>query len=98
MRKFFTTRLVAICFAVLYLVFAISISVFAEDAASTATSTDVFTWFAINGAAVLGVLLAISELLALMPWFKGNGILDSIIKGLKFLGASKPNGSASSGS
>ena len=32
---------------------------------------------------VIAVLLAISELLAVTPWFKGNGILDTFIKALK---------------
>ena len=32
---------------------------------------------------VLAILLAISELLAVTPWFKGNGILDTFIKILR---------------
>ena len=32
---------------------------------------------------IVAVLLAISELLAVMPQFKGNGILDAFIKVLQ---------------
>ena len=32
---------------------------------------------------VIAVLLAISELLAVTPWFKGNGLLDTVIQALK---------------
>jgi hypothetical protein len=42
-------------------------------------------WFKANTPAVLGVALALSELLSLIPAFKGNGILDTIVKGLKAL-------------
>ena len=42
-------------------------------------------WAKANLTGILGVLLAMSELMAASPWFKGNGILDSITKSLKFL-------------
>ncbi|BDV42423.1 hypothetical protein GURASL_13460 [Geotalea uraniireducens] len=44
-----------------------------------------FAWFRQNLVYVLGVALAISELLGVIPTFQGNGVLDSIIKSLKFL-------------
>lgn len=47
------------------------------------------TFCTVNAVVILGVLLAVSELLSLLPWFKGNGLLDAIIKGLKFLIANK---------
>lgn len=37
------------------------------------------TWIA----AILGVLLALSEMLALIPSVKANGIFDALFKGLK---------------
>lgn len=46
-------------------------------------------WFRQNTATVLGFALAFSELLSLIPAFKGNGLLDSIIKALQAL-SSKP--------
>ena len=32
---------------------------------------------------IVAVLLAISELMAVTPWFKGNGVLDTFIKMLR---------------
>lgn len=46
-------------------------------------------WFKQNSGAVLGFALAFSELLSLIPAFKGNGILDTIIKALQSL-STKP--------
>lgn len=37
-----------------------------------------------NKTAILAALLAISEVLALVPGIKANGIFDAIVKGLKF--------------
>jgi len=47
----------------------------------------VVDWFQANLTLILSLALAVSELLAVTPRFKGNGILDSIIKGLKYLQA-----------
>jgi uncharacterized membrane protein len=52
----------------------------AADQGTTAPS-----WIMNNSGTIFGALLAISELMALIPAFKGNGILDSIIKALKAL-------------
>ena len=47
-------------------------------------------WFKQNSAAVLGACLAFSEVLSLIPAFKGNGILDTIIKALQVLSGKEP--------
>lgn len=53
---------------------------------ATATTTpSIMAWFQANQAAIFGLALAISEFLALIPAFKGNGILDTVIKALKLL-------------
>lgn len=57
---------------------------FGDAAATTpAATTTVVSWFSENGTMVLLALLAISEVLALIPGLQGNGILDAIIKLLK---------------
>lgn len=48
-------------------------------AAATVADAGATTWIA----AILGVLLAVSELLALIPGVKSNGIFDAVYKGLK---------------
>lgn len=40
-------------------------------------------WVQANWGYIVAVLLAVSELLAVIPQLKGNGILDSIVKVLK---------------
>lgn len=50
-----------------------------------AVSISVLDWFKANTAVVIGLALAISEVLALIPGIKGNGIVDAIIKALKVL-------------
>ena len=52
---------------------------------ATPASVGFLDWFKQNTALVLGVALAISELLAQIPTFKGNGIVDTIIKALRVL-------------
>lgn len=42
-------------------------------------------WAQQNLAAILGVGLALSEIMGSSPWFKGNGIIHSITTSLKFL-------------
>jgi len=64
----------------------------ADQAATTTTDTGAIAWITANSAAIFGLLLAISEFMALIPGLKGNGILDSIIKTLKAL--SGKNGAA----
>jgi len=48
-------------------------------------SPSILDWFAVNKAVIFGAALAISELLSLIPGFQGNGILDTIKKGLALL-------------
>jgi hypothetical protein len=52
----------------------------------------ILDWFKANLPAILGVALAISEALSVTPWFQGNGILDSIVKSLKFLTSKQSTG------
>ncbi len=54
----------------------------AVAAAATPEGVSATVWIA----AVLGVLLAVSELLALIPGVRSNGIFDAIYRGLKALG------------
>jgi hypothetical protein len=53
-------------------------------------------WFIANSTAVFATLLVMSELLSLIPAFKGNGILHTIIEALKAL-SQKPADSAPTG-
>jgi len=55
----------------------------AVAAASTPEGVSTTTWIA----AILGVLLAVSELLALIPGVRSNGIFDAVYRGLKALGS-----------
>lgn len=57
----------------------------APAAAPIAQGVSILEWFKQNASVVLACALAVSELLGATPWFKGNGLLDSIIKSLKYL-------------
>ena len=72
-----------------FLIFAFAFPALAETGVPLAPIT--FTsWLQDNLVYVLGFLLALSELMSVTPWFKGNGLLDSIIKGLsKMLGKNR---------
>ena len=52
---------------------------------ATVPAPSIIDWFTLYKAYIFGAALAISELLGVTPWFKGNGIMDTIIKGLKLL-------------
>lgn len=80
MRKRYSLLLIA-SFLVLVLAFPLLGEAAAEPQPVVAD------WFQTNLTLILSLALAVSELLAVTPWFKGNGILDSIIKGLKYLQA-----------
>ena len=54
-----------------------------------AASPSFMDWIMGNKTAIFGVCLAISEFMSLIPAFKGNGILDTIIKALELL-SNKP--------
>ncbi len=95
MKKFFpilTVLCVTFILAAMSLVLAF-IAAAADPAVTTqvATSTaavpqvSIIDWSRQNCAAILGIALGISELMGASPWFKGNGVIDSIIKSLKFL-------------
>lgn len=63
---------------------------FAADPPATAAavpvpSTSFMAWFSVNENAILKFALSVSEFLGVFTMFKGNGILDSIVKGLKAL-------------
>lgn len=55
----------------------------AVAAAATPEGVSATVWIA----AVLGVLLAVSELLTLIPGVRSNGIFDAVYRGLKALGS-----------
>jgi hypothetical protein len=57
---------------------------------AAAPAPSILDWFMVNKAAVFGAALAFSELLSLIPSFKGNGILDTIIKALVQLSGKPP--------
>lgn len=61
--------------------FAVDADPAAVAAAATPEGVSATTWIA----AILGVLLAISELLALIPGVRSNGIFAAIYRGLKSL-------------
>ncbi len=62
------------------------VPVVAPVAALSATPSASFLfWAKQNLTVILGLMLALSELLGSSPWLKGNGIIDSIIKCLKFM-------------
>lgn len=69
----------------------VSTSAVAADAGAPAVvaSQSGLEWFQANSAVILAAALALSEVLALIPALKGNGILDAIIKGLNLLIARK---------
>jgi len=78
-----------ICFILMY-TFVLTTVAFAADVAPMAVVAPVAApsfvmWFMANLAPIFGVLLTITELMSLSPWFAGNGIVDTIIKALKFL-------------
>lgn len=60
---------------------------FGADAAvpPVAPTPSLLGWFKANEAVILAAALGISELLSLIPGFKGNGVLDTIIKALRAL-------------
>ena len=65
-----------------------------EVVANTTTpQASVIDWFRQNTVLILGIFLAVSELLGASPWFKGNGVIDVLIKSLKFLMGKTPAGS-----
>lgn len=79
-------------FTVLMLmVVAFTVPAMAADAApAAATAPSFMAWLQANTTLILGLALAISELLAAIPAFNGNGILDTIIKALQALSAKPP--------
>jgi len=58
--------------------------------AATVPPLSIMEWFTVNSALVFGVAWAISELLAVIPAFKGNGFLDIILNFLRKRTAPKP--------
>ncbi len=93
MKKMFVAKSVMLA----VIICAIAPLAFAADPAATTTAAadpSLFAWLIANKAAIFGVALAISEFLTLIPGFKGNGILDTIIQALKVLSAKEtPAGS-----
>ncbi len=54
-------------------------------APAAAAAPSLVAWFQANQVYVYGALLAISELLGVVPQFQGNGVIDTIIKAIKLL-------------
>ena len=84
MKRFGTPRILSFLFLLL-LLFALPVLAVAATAADPAAAPSFVDWFRANLTAVFGICLGISELMASSPWFKGNGILHSIIEILKFM-------------
>lgn len=57
------------------------------EVAPAAKTVGFLDWFMQNSTIVFAAALALSELLALIPGFQANGILEGIIKALKLLSA-----------
>lgn len=76
---------------VLVIVSMVTVIAFAADPAAVAAPAPVSLvgWFSSNEVPILKLALALSEFLALFKVFQGNGILDTIIKGLRALYVSK---------
>lgn len=87
MKKLFSV-LMSVIFVMLCMAF-VFICQAADTAAAAETSQSLVEFFSTNAVIILGAALAVSEVLALIPALKGNGILDSIIKGLQTLIALK---------
>lgn len=49
-------------------------------------------WFVQNWGLVATILLSVSEVLALVPALKSNGIIDGLVKTLKSLGVKDQDG------
>ena len=82
MKKLFSATVILI-------ILSIAAIVLAADAA-TVPQVSLFDWFLQNKAAILAAALAFSEVLSLIPAFKGNGIIDTIIKALQTLSGKDP--------
>jgi len=79
-------RLISILILLMIVVLVIGLALPVMAATAVGPSPpSVIDWVRDNLSYILGLALAVSELLAATPWFKGNGILDYIIKGLVFL-------------
>lgn len=78
-------RIIALLFFSILLACSIAFGTEAPAPAIAAQSPSIMTWIMSNSAAIFGVCLAISEFMALIPGFQGNGILDAIIKALTVL-------------
>ena len=67
------------CFAV------VSVPPIVAPIVPVVATPSLMAWFQGNLTAVLGIALAVSELLGSIPSIKGNGILDTIGKFLKYM-------------
>lgn len=76
---------------VVFVVLCILASVcFAADPAATAAvvapvKVSILDWFKQNSAVIFAALFSVSEVLGLIPGFKGNGVFDTIVKALAVL-------------
>jgi len=83
MKRFLSFMVMFMCI----LAMATAVAFGADPAPAVAPVIGFFDWFKMNSVLVFGALLALSELLSMIPAFHGNGILDTIIKALKLMTA-----------
>jgi hypothetical protein len=57
----------------------------AAEAVAPAAAPSFQSWLMANTTPMLVLALGVSELLGSSPWLKGNGIIDTIVKFLKFM-------------
>jgi hypothetical protein len=88
-RKFFAFILVLFVLSLQLIGVAVAATV-APPGVAVAAEPTAMQWVTANLATIFLVLLGISESLALLPWFKGNGIMDMIIKALRTLAGKPP--------
>lgn len=69
----------------LFLLLMVSVCFGADATVAAPAAPSIVDWFKANITPILAVALAISELLGSIPALKGNGILDTISKFLKFM-------------
>jgi hypothetical protein len=86
MRKLFSLVMLVFTLAVL------AVTAFAADpvavvaaAATPVVQVSIVDWFKQNAAVIFSALFGISEVLGMIPGFKGNGIFDTIVKALQIL-------------
>lgn len=76
-------KLIFMMTMIAFAMIAVTVPAMAADVVAPSPATGFVGWVMANTTAIVVVLLAVSEFLALIPGLSGNGILDSIIRILK---------------